>query len=280
MIYTEYEQLDGKKIAYIRTGEWKENIIVFFHGFTGSKEYFPDGNANATIVSFDRPGIGESDISEYYLMETYLKNIYDILRKHQVSSVNVIGHSAGGYYAQMFTSLYPEFVKTLSLVSSMIPLNCPKTKNLINGQWKFINLLSLKAKKISKFYFKMMAQSINKDYDKQLEANLKTLPEIEKKFMEDNPEMIRNAIINAVRNQGLGVCFDAYALCQKRNELSISKDIPVFVWHGQRDTTLPLSFVDYFVKEYSVKQVHKIDNAGHMLYLPYWDEILSEIIES
>ena len=41
-----------------------------------------------------------------------------------------------------------------------------------------------------------------------------------------------------------------------------AKDIPVFVWHGQRDTTLPLSFVDYFVEEYSVKQVHKIDDAG------------------
>ena len=98
-----------------------------------------------------------------------------------------IGHSAGGYYAQLFASLYPGVVKTLSLVSSMILLNCPKTKKLIN----------------------------------------------------------------AVRNQGFGVCFDVYALCQKRNELSISKDIPVFVWHGQNDTTLPLSFVDYFEKEYS-----------------------------
>lgn len=111
---------------------------------------------DACIISFDRPGVGESALSEYYSMEEFLGNVYKILKQHNVVSVNVIGHSAGGYYAQVFSHLYPDFVKTLSLLSSMVPLNCSKTKSIVKGQWKFINLLSLKAKNLSKFYFKMM----------------------------------------------------------------------------------------------------------------------------
>lgn len=277
MYYKGYELVDGKKLAYIRVNEWKENVVLFFHGFTGSKEYFPLDTPDACIISFDRPGVGESSLSEYYSMEEFLGNVYKILKQHNVVSVNVIGHSAGGYYAQVFTHLYPDFVKTLSLLSSMVPLNCSKTKSIVKGQWKFINLLSLKAKKFSKFYFKMMAQSINKDYEKQLQANMKTLPDIERKYMEKNPKMIKNAILNAVANDGLGVCYDAYALCQIREVVSISKDVSVYVWHGKEDTTIPITFVDYFESEYSVKQLHMVDGVGHMLYLPYWDDVIKEI---
>ncbi|MDE7283195.1 MAG: alpha/beta hydrolase [Lachnospiraceae bacterium] len=278
MINNEVVNIDGKQLAYVRLNEWRDEIILFFHGFTGSKEYFPRiQGKDKCILSFDRPGVGESSVVEYYSMENFLANIYEVLKSHNVTSVKAVGHSAGGYYAQLFAQMYPEIVKSLSLISSMVPLNCPKTKKIVNGQWKFISFLSLKAKKISRFYFSQMAKSIKKDYEKQLAQNLSTLPEIEKNFMEENPQMIKNAILNAVANEGLGVCYDAYALCQKREEVKISSNIPVYIWHGTEDTTIPISFIEYFESEYAVKQVHKLEQVGHMLYLPYWNEILKEI---
>ena len=90
--------------------------------------------------------------------------------------------------------------------------------------------------------------------------------------------MIKKSILNAVANEGLGVCYDAYALCQKREEVKISSNIPVYIWHGTEDTTIPVSFVEYFESEYAVKRVHTIEQVGHMLYLPYWNEIIEEII--
>lgn len=115
----------------------------------------------------------------------------------------------------------------------MIPLNCQDTKGIVKGRWKFITMLSLRFKGFSKFYFKQMAKNITGNYEKQLAGNMKTLPEIERKFMEDNPEMIKNAILNAVANDGLGVCYDAYALCQKCDKIAISEDIPVYIWYGK-----------------------------------------------
>nr|MCR5416760.1 hypothetical protein [Pseudobutyrivibrio sp.] len=73
--------------------------------------------------------------------------------------------------------------------------------------------------------------------------------------------------------------YDAYALCQKRNKITISKDIPVYVWHGKEDTTIPMSFVDYLKSAYMVKGIHVINDVGHMLYLSYWDDIIRELLE-
>jgi pimeloyl-ACP methyl ester carboxylesterase len=269
---------NGKQLAYVRTNDWKDDIILFFHGFCGSKEYFPDIDSAACIVSFDRPGIGESEVEQYYSMEGFLTNVYEVLKEHHVNSVRMIGHSAGGYYAQLFAQMYPDVVKSLSLVSSMVPLNCPATKGIVKGQWKFIVLLSLRFKWFSRFYFKKMASGINKGYEKQLASNMKRLLPVERQFMEGNHDMIKTAVLNAVANDGAGVCYDAYALCQKRDDLTISQNIPVYVWHGSEDTTTPLSFVEFFRSRYSVKAEHIIDHVGHMLYLPCWREIIEDVI--
>ena len=280
MFYNESETVNGTQLAYVRSCEWKENIILFFHGFTGSKEYFPDiNNDNICIVSFDRPGVGGSSVVPYYTMESFLQNVHDVLNKHNVISVGVIGHSAGGYYAQVFAQMFPETVKSVSLISSMVPLNCPDTKKIVKGQWKFIVTLSLKFKGFSRSYFRKMAQGITGNYEKQLAENMKTLPDIERKFMEDNPEMIKNAVINAIANNGLGVCHDAYALCVKRDKVTISKDIPVYVWYGKEDTQIPMSFIEYFRSAYPVKHTHILDNVAHMLYLTSWKDIINEIIQ-
>lgn len=210
-------------------------------------------------------------------MDDFLISVYEVLKVHKVSSIKLIGHSAGGYYAKLFAQMYSNIVTSLSLLSSMIPLNCSQTKKIINVQWKLISFLSTRLKGFAKFYFKQMAKSIINDYDKQLAENMRKLPEIEKQFMEQNKEFVKNAIIKAVANDGLGVCFDAFALCQKREKIVISEDIPVYVWHGMDDKTILINFVDYFENNYNVKKAHKIDNIGHMLYLPYWDEIICEI---
>ncbi len=89
--------------------------------------------------------------------------------------------------------------------------------------------------------------------------------------------ILKNSVINAVANNGLGVYYDAFALCQPRKDLKIVKDIPVYVWHGTEDTTLPISIVDYLKTEYSVKKITIMEHVGHMLYLPYWKKIIEEI---
>ncbi|MBR5090248.1 MAG: hypothetical protein IK093_12540 [Ruminiclostridium sp.] len=42
MFYNEYADIGEIKLAYTRQNEWNDDVILFFHGFTGSKGYFPE----------------------------------------------------------------------------------------------------------------------------------------------------------------------------------------------------------------------------------------------
>ncbi len=90
---------------------------MFFHGFTGSKRYIPENESDSgiCILSFDRPGIGKSDMEEYYKMENFLNHINSVLENKNIESVHLIGHSAGGCYAQLYAKLYPSKIKSMSL---------------------------------------------------------------------------------------------------------------------------------------------------------------------
>ena len=62
MLYKETAEIGGKKLAFVRQNDWSEDVILFFHGFCGSKEYFPElPDVKDCIISFDRPGVGDSD---------------------------------------------------------------------------------------------------------------------------------------------------------------------------------------------------------------------------
>lgn len=279
MAFEDTEIINGKKISFMRCGDWTDEVILFFHGFTGSKCYISDDNkdTNICILSFDRPGVGKSEIQEYYSIEDFLESVNELLELNNIKSVHLAGHSAGGYYAQVFAEKYPFKVKSLSLLSSIIPLNCDNTKNILNGQWKLIKFLTLHAKGFSKFYFKKMSENLIKNYDKEFKENLNTISQKEKLFMTEHYELIKNAVMNAVANNGLGVYYDAYALCKKREEVKIKSTMPVFIWNGTNDDTTPVSFAQYLKKLYNPSEVHIIENMGHMLYLPYWEEIIKEI---
>lgn len=139
------------------------------------------------------------------------------------------------------------------------------------------SFLTLKCKALSKFYFKRMAKAIANHYDKQLQHNLATLSETERQLIKENHDVIKSAVLNAVANDGLGIYYDAYALCQKRDELKIPNHIPVYLWHGTKDETVPLSYVDYFESHYPVTKRHILDDLGHMLYLVHRQEIVREL---
>ena len=105
---------------------------------------------------------------------------------------------------------------------------------------------------------------------------MKKLPEPERKFMEDNPELIKKVILNAVKNNGLGICHDAHAMCIKRESLDIPESIPVYVWHGAADNDVPFSVTEYYKAAYNVRELHRVEGLGHMLYLLHWGDIVSE----
>ena len=95
-------EINGRMMRYYQTGNGED--ILFIHGSMGCVEdweaLYPLLKDRYRITSFDRPGMGFSDIKENdYTIEGNAKIAREIIKKLDLKNVIIVGHSYGGAIA-------------------------------------------------------------------------------------------------------------------------------------------------------------------------------------
>jgi pimeloyl-ACP methyl ester carboxylesterase len=276
----------NQKLSYIGYGDTNEHTVIFFHGFGSSVQaVHPDTNIldkyNIRFYAVNRPGYGNSDYGLEYSIEDYVDLINDFLVAKGIQKAAVIGWSAGGLYSQVFADKYSEKVSSLNLVSSAIPLTSEDTKNILPMNWKVIRNMNRFVPLMTKFYFKSLSKKISKDMDTIIRKSIKQMVDGDKKVAND-PKM-QEAIIKGVAegysNHGIGVYYDALALCKKWREITKTGiNATVNIWQGGKDTIWTSETSNYLREKYSNSTYTHIEHAGHLLYLSHWDQILKKAV--
>jgi pimeloyl-ACP methyl ester carboxylesterase len=99
------------------------SVIVFLHGFLGCKEiwqsYIQLLKNDHTIITIDLPGHGQSEVlNDATTMLEMAEIVYAICKKEKVTTCHMVGHSMGGYVTLALDTLYPEFLKSITLMNS------------------------------------------------------------------------------------------------------------------------------------------------------------------
>jgi len=125
---SKFINIDGLEVHYRRYG-FGERYIVLLHGF-GSSTYtwnkiIKSLSPKFTIISFDRPGFGLTqrrfDLNyNPYTVEYHLKLIEKLMKLMRINRAILVGHSAGGTLAVLFTLNHPEMVEELVLIDPAI----------------------------------------------------------------------------------------------------------------------------------------------------------------
>ena len=98
--------------------------VVFVHGFpldgTMWLEQIDRAASRARCLVPDLRGFGKSDpsTSSALTMERHADDLAALLDGLEVTDVDVVGHSMGGYVALVFAEKYPERLRTLAMVNS------------------------------------------------------------------------------------------------------------------------------------------------------------------
>jgi pimeloyl-ACP methyl ester carboxylesterase len=117
----------GKKMSYesfgLKTRCPGAPVLVFEGGFGvgGAKDFqllFADLSKNSAGIGYDRNGEGESDEDTSLLTDTKLvQRLHDFLATlHIAPPYILVGHSMGGAYVRLYTSLYPAEVAGLVFI--------------------------------------------------------------------------------------------------------------------------------------------------------------------
>jgi pimeloyl-ACP methyl ester carboxylesterase len=115
-------QIDDHRWTYLEAG--RGPLIVFVHGFTGSKEnWLPVMRLLAKdhhVLAPDLPGWGESErqASGDYGPSAQVERLAAFLRAQPEQPVLLVGHSMGGQIVGLLAARHPELVSRILLMSS------------------------------------------------------------------------------------------------------------------------------------------------------------------
>jgi pimeloyl-ACP methyl ester carboxylesterase len=120
---TEFVATDGTRFAYRRFGAGRGVPLVFMpHYRAGMDHWDPavtDGfAASRPVILFDNAGVAGSSGETPDTMEAMADNAANFLGALGVATVDVLGHSIGGYIAQTLALRHPKKVRRLILAGT------------------------------------------------------------------------------------------------------------------------------------------------------------------
>jgi len=120
----DFVQVNGKKIWYESEGKG-EPLLLIAGGPGFSHAYFhPFFSALASsnhIIYFDAYGTGKSErakSAKEYSLSQDVEDVESLRKALRLEKINVLGHSYGGFVAQLYATKYPKSIKRLVLANT------------------------------------------------------------------------------------------------------------------------------------------------------------------
>ncbi|CAN6438933.1 unnamed protein product [Victoria cruziana] len=280
---------DGRYLAYKEIGVPKTEAkykIVFAHGFDGSRyqtlPVSPDvlEGMGVYLVSYDRPGYGESDPDPNQSMKSKAFDIEELADQLQLGSkFYVIGYSMGGLSVWSCLKYIPHRIAGGALINPVVnywwsgfPTNLSKEaydKQLLQDQW------TLRVAHYAPWltYWWMTQKWFPASSVAAKDPRIFTSPDL---------ELIHKYKDWKSRSQGYGGQQGAYVSIHQDinvafgswefSPMDLDNPFPggeasIHLWQGDADGMIPVSLQRYIPEKLSWVHYHEIGDAGHLLIL-------------
>jgi pimeloyl-ACP methyl ester carboxylesterase len=255
--------------------------VVLLHGTPGSRVFSPDPleqlDRGVRLITFDRPGYGESSDVAVGSLSVVAETIASIADDLGLEKVAIAGFSGGGPYAFACGALIPERVSRIAAVSSWGPIDEVEAayESLSAAERDLLSAIRAEpasAKELLWEHGRWFADTPLLMFESQHEAaDESTLsdPTIRSNLAAANVEGARQG------QAGLVTDWAAEALPWGFRLADIG--VPVNLWVGERDPgRAPLDALEIKGRIPSCA-VHAVTGAGHWLVVPYWPDVLRSL---
>ena len=275
---------NGNNIGYAIYGNKKNFPIFYFHGWPGSRfelKNIPLKKKKCFIIALERPGYGISDpISKFKILD-WPKIVLEVANKLKIKKFSIIGVSGGAPFAlACANTIKNKRLKSIAIVCALAP---NKAKGMDKGRvgmllnfgrkpfisWLIFNFLRMR----------LLNGNLEKSFNKW--KNKIPLPEIDLKlFTMDRGRRLMENFKEAVKHGITGVHRDAnlYSNYWGFKLKNIKKKI--FVWHGDKDLTVPIITNKYYKKKLKNKKIFIKPNEGHFsICYNFMNDIIQQVSE-
>jgi len=275
---------NGNNIGYAIYGNKKNFPIFYFHGWPGSRfelKNIPLKKKKCFIIALERPGYGISDpISKFKILD-WPKIVLEVANKLKIKKFSIIGVSGGAPFAlACANTIKNKRLKSIAIVCALAPskakgMNKGRVGMLLNlGRKPFISWLIFNFLRM-----RLLNGNLEKSFNKW--KNKISLPEIDLKlFTIDRGKRLMENFKEAVKHGTKGVHRDAnlYSNYWGFKLKNIKKKI--FVWHGDKDLTVPIITNKYYKKKLKNKEIFIKPNEGHFsICYNFMNDIIQQVSE-
>jgi pimeloyl-ACP methyl ester carboxylesterase len=275
---------DGRIIGFSDYGKSGAIPIMLFHGTPGSRIYGLEDNPmldqfGIRIITPERPVYGLSTPNPRRRILNWAEDVKELADHLGLNQFHVAGESGGGPYVLACATQMPTRVLTATLIGSACP---PEVLRLTKGM-AFGNRIGFFLAKHMAFLLKVVtsrfAKAVQKHPDKVMKRFMSQLSDWDRKVIETE-ERKRDFFVlhikEAFRQGGNGHFVDSLLVSRPWGYNFNEIVVPVFMWHGEKDTLMPIAPAKEFAKLLSNCESYFLPDAGHLLLES--DEVGSQIL--
>ncbi|MDX1252869.1 MAG: alpha/beta hydrolase [Gammaproteobacteria bacterium] len=265
---------DGRTLGFSDYGNPSDTPILLFHGIPGSRilglenKPFIDRYGIRVIVP-ERPGYGLSDPKPERKIKDWVTDVEALANHLGLHQFHVAGGSGGGPYVLACAIHLPRRVLSATLMASATPPEVPHfSKGMASGNRIGFFLLQY-VPFIHKILLANYARAAKKNPMKLVQKILPQFCESDRRIIENPNGKGREQLVLHLQEafrQGIDGAYRDALLLSQPWRLDLSKiTVPVFLWHGESDTLVPIAPAREFAKLIPNCESHFIPGAGHLL---------------
>ena len=275
---------DGRRLGYSEYGARGGRPIFFFHGFGTTRVICPPDDRPALdlgvrLIAVDRPGIGLSDAQPGRSLLDWPSDVTELADRLAIGSFSVIGWSGGGPYALACAYALTDRVSAVALVSSPAPLTGTGESGYLRRLDRHAVRAADRAPWVIRLALWHWGRPQRRDAARFFERSVAEMCEADQAVLSE-PELRDRMIANSAelyRQGGRGMYDEGLVLARPWGFELADIQVPVHVWHGDLDETVPTAMADYLAREIPNAHVRIHPDEGHHLLYQRWPEILAAL---
>lgn len=263
-----------QRLGVLRYGRVGGIPVLVTHGFPGSclqGLIFSDvaEELGLDVVTFDRPGYGDSTVVPFGDMASVLERWREGLELLGVgagvaqSGIHVVGISGGAPFAKAWAHAFPAQTLSLNLVGGIGDLG---GDSYYDQKWLLRNLLRVSGWLPRFVFLKILKRLFLQRSFEDVLVNLGSwLSEPDRAILNDRE--IRGIFLNGMkraRQQGVaGLARDILIFRNWRTPLENLRRVPIVLWHGRLDNIVSVKMAERFHAAVPSARLEIMDQEGH-----------------
>jgi pimeloyl-ACP methyl ester carboxylesterase len=251
---------DGRKLGFIEYGSLAGKPLFYFHGHPGSRfeaKFLADEAmlADIRLIGIDRPGMGLSTYKAGRSLLDWTDDVVELANSLQIDRFSIVGFSGGGPYALGCAYKIPDRLISCGIVSGV-----GHTSLFLSFLSRWLPWLILP---ITKHSFE------DEEHAKNLLARASRRwvePDQKALSIPGVVEIMSASLVEAVRQGTKGAAYDGTLIGSRHwgfrlQDITLSN---LYLWHGERDTQIPVSAVRVLAEQLATSKTTYYPNEGHI----------------